>query len=263
MAVLPAAGRTVPLREIWRALQAAASGHNSRHQKAPLAVLREDRMNTSEMLKACRKELYSAVVADTLDSLGYHDQTMAPGFNPLTEATVLAGFARTGIYLPIFHDDAGVNVYENEIALVDSLQPDEVIVLCCSNNLRITPWGELLSTRARYLRAAGCITDGSVRDVRSIAKLGFPVFSRGRNPVDTKYRGKLMWRDVPAEIGGVKVTSGDFVIGDFDGIVVVPKSITEQTLGKALDKVRAENTVRAELEAGHTLSAVFEKHGIL
>ena len=56
--------------------------------------------------------------------------------------SVLAGFARTGSYLPIFHDDPSVNVYENEIRLVGSLQPDGVVVLCCcSNNLRISPWG--------------------------------------------------------------------------------------------------------------------------
>jgi len=64
---------------------------------------------------------------------------MAPGFTPLADETVLVGFARTGIYLPIYHDDDGVNVYEHEIELVDSLREDEVIVLSCADNLRITP----------------------------------------------------------------------------------------------------------------------------
>jgi regulator of RNase E activity RraA len=220
-------------------------------------------MNRTEMLAACRGALYSAVVSDTLDALGYHDQAMAPGPRPLSDDTLLIGFARTGIYMPIFHDDAEVNVYEHEIALVDSLEPDDVVVLSCSGNLRIGPWGELLSTRAQYLKVAGCITDGSVRDIRIIRRMNFPVFAGGHSPLDTKYRGKMMWKDVPARIGGVEVNPGDFIIGDIDGIMVVPKALTEEVVGKALEKVHAENTVREELGRGDTLASVFQRHGIL
>jgi regulator of RNase E activity RraA len=215
------------------------------------------------MLAACRGVLYSAVVSDTLDALGYHDQAMAPGPRPLSEDMTLIGFARTGIYMPIFHDDADVNVYEHEIALVDSLEPDDVVVLSCSGNLRIGPWGELLSTRARYLKAAGCITDGSVRDVSIIKRMNFSVFAGGYSPLDTKYRGKMMWRDVPARIGAVEVNPGDFIVGDIDGIVVVPQAMTEEVVGRSLEKARAETTVREELGRGEPLSSVFAKHGIL
>jgi regulator of RNase E activity RraA len=220
-------------------------------------------VNKIEMLAVCRAELYSAVVSDTLDALGYRNQAMVPGFNPLSEDTMLAGFARTGVYMGIFHDDSDVNVYENEIRLIDSLAEGDVVVLGCSDNLRITPWGELLSTRASYLKAAGCITDGSVRDVRTIKRMGFAVFARGRNPIDTKFRGKMMWQDVPVRMGGVEVNSGDFIIGDLDGVVVIPQAVTAEVIGRALDKVRAENTVRDELRGGASLSAVFEKHQIL
>ncbi|MBL8599980.1 MAG: RraA family protein [Devosia sp.] len=220
-------------------------------------------MTRSDLLAACRNELYSAVVSDTLDALGYCNQAMAPGFTPLADETVLVGFARTGIYLPIYHDDDSVNVYEHEIELVDSLREDEVIVLSCADNLRITPWGELLSTRAKYLKAAGCITDGSVRDARLIRAMGFSVFSRGRNPVDTKHRGKMIWRDVPVDVGGVRINTGDFIIGDLDGVVVAPQAVADEAIAKALQKVRAESTVREELAAGQSLAAVFEKHRIL
>ena len=220
-------------------------------------------MTRSDLLAVCRNELYSAGVSDTLDGLGYCNQAMAPGFTPLADETVLVGFARTGIYLPIYHDDDSVNVYEHEIELVDSLREDEVIVLSCADNLRITPWGELLSTRAKYLKAAGCITDGSVRDARLIRAMGFSVFSRGRNPVDTKHRGKMIWRDVPVDVGGVRINTGDFIIGDLDGVVVAPQAVADEAIAKALQKVRAESTVREELAAGQSLAAVFEKHRIL
>ena len=108
--------------------------------------------------------------------MGYLNQFLSLGIRPLDESSVLCGWARVGIYLPIYHDDDLVKVYENELKLIDSLQPDEVPVLICHGLKHIAPWGELLSTRARYLQSAGCLTDGSVRDVRFIREMKFPVF---------------------------------------------------------------------------------------
>ena len=139
-----------------------------------------------------KKNLYSAVIADTLDSLGYHKQVLTPGITSLDPNVKICGLARVGLYMPIYHDDEHVNVYEHEIALVDSLQENEVAVLCCHGNKKIAPWGELLSTRASYLKSAGCLTDGCVRDADMIREMNFPVFSKGTNPVDTKFRGKMM-----------------------------------------------------------------------
>lgn len=220
-------------------------------------------MHRDALLKTCRAELYSAVVADTLDSLGHRNQAVAPGLDPLEDDMRIVGFARVGIYMPIYHDDENVNVYEHEIRLIDDLKPGEVPVLVCSGNKRIAPWGELLSTRAQYLGGAGCITDGCVRDVQMIREMGFPVFSGGRNPVDTKYRGKMMWADVPGVIGEVEVNSDDLIIADLDGIVFVPSAIIGKVVEKSLEKVRAETTVRDELRDGATLVEVFNRHGIL
>lgn len=216
-----------------------------------------------EILKTCEAELYSAVVCDTLDALGLRNQALAPGLSPLDETMTIFGYARVGLYMPIYHDDETVNVYEHEIALIDSLQPGEVPVISCNGDLGIAPWGELLSTRASYLQSPGCITDGSVRDVRLVKKLGYSVFAGGRNPVDTKYRGKMMWLDVPCVMGGVTVNSGDLVIADLDGVVFVPSDRIDEVVEGALSKVRSENTVRDELRAGHSLAEVFARHGIL
>jgi regulator of RNase E activity RraA len=216
-----------------------------------------------EILETCRTELYSAVVCDTLDSLGLRNQSVAPGLEPLSEDMTIFGYARVGLYMPIYHDDSDVNVYEHEIALVDDLKPGEVPIISCNGNLAIAPWGELLSTRAQFLKSAGCITDGCVRDASMIRDMGFPVFSGGRNPVDTKYRGKMMWYDVPCVFGGVLVKSGDMVIADHDGIAFIPSEKVEEVVAGALEKVRSENTVRDELRAGSSLTEVFEKHGIL
>ncbi len=155
-------------------------------------------------LKEYKEKLYSAVIADTLDSLGYHKQVLKPGIKSIDPKIKLCGLARIGLYMPIYHDDETVNVYEHEIALVDSLKENEIAVLCCHGNENIAPWGELLSTRASFLKSGGCLTDGCVRDTDMIRKMQFPVFSKGTNPVDTKFRGKMMMTDVPGEIAGVR-----------------------------------------------------------
>lgn len=215
------------------------------------------------LLETCRSELYAAVISDTLDAMGHLGQAAAPGLHPLQDGTMIAGYVRTGLYMPIYHDDAEVNVYEHEIRLVDSLQPGEVPVISCNANTAIAPWGELLSTRAQYLGSAGCITDGCVRDTAMIRDIGYPVFCSGSNPVDTKYRGKMMWMDQPCVVGGVRINSGDLVVADGDGIVFVPRDLIGDVVAGALSKVRAENTVRDELRAGATLVEVFARHGIL
>ena len=214
-------------------------------------------------IKKYRDSLYSAVIADTLDSLGWHNQVLSPGIFPLDSKIKLCGLARVGLYMPIYHDDENMNVYELEIALVDSLKKDEVAVLVCHGNKKIAPWGELLSTRSSYLNAAGCLTDGCVRDADLIRKINFPVFSQGTNPVDTKYRGKMMMMDVPGEIAGVKIQSGDLVFGDNDGVVIIPSKIIKEVVDKALEKVTSENTVRDEIKSGDTLTNIFSKHKIL
>jgi regulator of RNase E activity RraA len=217
----------------------------------------------AKLVRECRERLNSAAISDSLDSFGHHHQVLAPGIKAVDPSLVLCGLARVGIYMPIYHDDANTNVYEHEIALVDSLKPDEVPVVICHGMTRISPWGELLSERSTYLGAAGVLTDGSVRDTSRIRALKFPVYSAGTNPVDTKYRGKLTLYDVPGEIAGVHIESGDFVFGDLDGVVIVPRAILHDVLDKALAKVSAENVVRDEIRAGGTLADIFARHGIL
>ena len=218
---------------------------------------------SDEILERARGILYTPVISDTLDSIGILSQALPPGVRPLDESLVLCGRARTGLYMPVYHDDAALNVYEHEIALVDDLKPGDVAVFSCAGHMRIAPWGELLSTAARARGGLGCVTDGLVRDARMIREMKFPVFAGGIGPLDTKGRGKLMWYDVPARIGSVGMVSGDVIFGDVDGAVVIPAAVAERVLNKAIDKVEGENTVRDELAEGTPLAAVFAKHGIL
>lgn len=215
------------------------------------------------LISEVRSKLYSGVVSDVLDSLGYWEQAMAPGLRPLDEGLVLFGRARTGLYMDVYHAAPGANPYELEIALVDDLKPDDVCVLGCPKGLRIAPWGELLSTAARARGAAGCVTDGLVRDVRVIRSMSFPVFAGGIGPLDSRGRGQVMQINIPIKCGGARVTPGDWIFGDVDGVMVIPGEVAGRTIELALDKVDKETTVRDELARGDMLSAVFARHGIL
>lgn len=218
---------------------------------------------SDEILDQARNKLYTAVISDTLDGMGILSQALPPGVRPLDESLVLCGRARTGLYMPVYHDDEALDVYEHEIALVDDLRPGDVAVFSCAGNSRIAPWGELLSTAARARRAHGCVTDGLVRDVRMIRDMGFPVFAGGIGPLDTKSRAKMMMADVPAEIGDAKISPGDIIFGDVDGVVAIPAGVASEVLALAMQKVMEENNVRDELAAGAKLKDVFDKYGIL
>ncbi len=210
------------------------------------------------------ENLYSAVLADTLDGLGCRNQALPPFIRPLDEELVLFGRARTGLYMDSYEVPTDRNPYATEIALVDDLEPGDVAVLGCNGpTLRIAPWGELLSTAAACRKAAGCVTDGLVRDVKRIRAMRFPVFHGGIGPLDSKGRGEMMTRDLPIECGGIAVTSGDYVLGDADGVVIIPEAVAAEALNRALDKVTAEDRTRQELLKGLTLGEVYAKYGVL
>ena len=216
-----------------------------------------------QMIETARARLYTAVLSDVLDELGYRHQVLPPRIRPLDEALVLVGRARTGLYRDVYHLPRGHNPYELEIALVDDLKPGEVAVLACGASGRIAPWGELLTTASLARGANGCLTDGLVRDVRSIRELRFPVFHGGIGPLDSKGRGEVTAIDVPVECAGVTVNPGDLVFGDADGVLAVPQPIVRQALKLALEKVESEDRTRDELRQGALLGEVFKKYGVL
>lgn len=211
-----------------------------------------------------RALLYTPVVSDALDSFGLMRQAMKPFVRPLDDSLVLFGRARTGRYQLLDAPSTSVNPYELEMDLIDSLMPGEVAVLACDGPTDwMAPWGELLTTAALARRSAGCVTDGLVRDVARIRAVKFPVFHGGIGPLDTRGRAEMVEKDTPVTIAGARVASGDWVLGDVDGVVVIPADRAEEVFLAALAKIAAEDTTRAELEAGDSLRAVFARHGVL
>lgn len=209
------------------------------------------------------EQLFTAVLSDALDAAGYRNQAMSSRMRPLDDSLKMCGRARTGIYVEVAHIAEDTNPYELEIAIVDDLKPGDVAVFACGGSSRIAPWGGLLSTATRARGAAGCVTDGFVRDVRDIRALQLSVFAVGIAPLDSKGRGQVQAVDVPVICDGILVCPGDLVFGDVDGVVVVPQVAEKDVLRYAFEKIDSENHTMAELRAGGYLSDIYAKYGVL
>jgi 4-hydroxy-4-methyl-2-oxoglutarate aldolase len=214
-----------------------------------------------ELFTNIEKTLYTAVIADSLDELGYRHQAMREQLRPLSPDCCFAGWARTIACVDVYH--VPEDPYAKEIEAVDSILSGEVVIVSTADSQRNAPWGELLSTAARARGARGAVIDGLVRDVRKIEALGFPVFARGIKPVDSRGRGLVIDYNVPVECGGIQVNPGDLVFADYDGIVVIPAEVVPEAIRLATEKVTRENHSRAELKRGSYLRDVYEKYGVL
>ena len=204
-------------------------------------------------------KLYTPVVADVLDKIGYRQQTMRPGIRPLFAQAKTAGFALTVQTVPA-REVTPAKPYAGELAAVDALQMNDVMVVGWGE---WSFWGELLSTAARYRGCNGVVIDGLTRDTQAIIDMKFPVFCRGIHPADSLGRLDVAAHNVPINCGGVHINPGDLILADHDGVVVIPHAIAEQTLKLAEEKVSGENLVRKALAGGMSATAAFEKYGIL
>jgi regulator of RNase E activity RraA len=204
-------------------------------------------------------KLYSPVVADVLDKLGFRHQCMNPRVRPLWPDAKAAGFALTVQTVPA-REVTPPCPYAGELAAVDSLAPGDVLVVSES---AWSFWGELLSTAATYSGCRGVILDGPTRDSPAIKDMKFPVFHVGFHPADSLGRLDVVGHNIPITSGGVLVYPGDLVLADHDGVVIVPAIAAEETLRLAEEKVRGENVVRKALAEGMKTADAFKKYGIL
>jgi 4-hydroxy-4-methyl-2-oxoglutarate aldolase len=207
-----------------------------------------------------RERLSTALLSDTLDRLGLTTQTLSGGLRPLDERLLLCGRARTGDYKDVYHADETSDFYELLTGLVDGLQPGDVPVLACGKSRRIQPWGGTQATAAAQRGAAGCVTDGLLRDVGQIRALGLPCFSAGTGAVRLRGRGRLVAVDVPVSCGGVWVSPGDLVFGDVDGVIVVPRSVEDAAIRAALAQADIEREMLRGLQDGLPLMELYRRH---
>lgn len=222
-----------------------------------------------EIFASARRELFSAVIGDVMDKMGLQQQFLPPAIVPLDRAMIVCGRAMTVLEADVFeeavagsHNPLSSRPFGLMMDALDDLKQDEVYI-CTGASPRYALWGELMSVRAMKCGAAGAVVDGYSRDTRGVLVLGFPMFSHGSYAQDQGPRGKVIDFRVPIQIGQARVTPGDIVFGDLDGVCVVPRAAEQEVLAAAFEKARKEKTVRKALEAGMPSKEAFEKFGIL
>ncbi len=224
--------------------------------------------NDGELFSIIRGELYSAVIGDILDQMGYLRQFLPSRIQPLREDMVVAGRA-----MPVLEADAsdtqsgGHNPMLKKsfglmLEALDDLKRDE-IYLCSGSSPSYALVGELMCTRMQILGAAGAVVNGFHRDTRGILALGFPCFSYGRYAQDQAPRGKVIDYRVPIEIEGVRILPGDIVFGDLDGVLVIPRAIEREVIERAYEKATGEKAVAAAIRGGMSAVESFRVHGIM
>lgn len=208
-----------------------------------------------------REKLYSAVVSDALDGLGYRKQSPAVQLRPYSVEGLLVGRAKTTLWEEIDFEDP--KPYELELKAVDGCREDDVFVAAAQGSMRSGVWGELLSTAARRQGCVGAVVDGAVRDAAKMRAMDFPVFARGASVYDSLHRQRVITIDGPVNIGGVIIRTGELIFADVDGVVAVPREIETQAIAAAWKKVHDENITREAILAGMPASAAYKKYGVL
>ncbi len=214
----------------------------------------------TELFATIRKHLYTAVVGDVLDRMGHRTHFLPPAIRPLRPEMVVVGRAAPVIVgdMPGTPDDPFGKLLE----ALDSLREHDVYI----TNGGQTPyslWGELLATRAQWLKASGAVMNGYCRDEGCILELGFPTFCWGSYALDLSFRGKVLGFGEPTTVGAVQVEPGDIVFGDRDGVLIVPAGMADEVFERSLEKVQGENQVREAFRQGMPAVEAFKKFGVM
>jgi regulator of RNase E activity RraA len=225
--------------------------------------------NDADLFTLMRTKLFTAVVGDVMDLLGYKNQFLAPRIQPLRDDMVVAGRA-----MPVLEaDDDGGEIegranplmgrpFGLMLRALDDLKRDEVYI-CSGSSPTYALWGELMSTCAINNGAAGAVVDGYSRDTKGILAQNFPCFSYGRYAQDQRPRGKVIDFRCTLRMGAVEVRPGDIVFGDLDGVCIVPKSIEREVLSGAMEKAYGEKRVFEAIKDGMKAQDAWDKFGIM
>jgi 3-hexulose-6-phosphate synthase/6-phospho-3-hexuloisomerase len=181
-------------------------------------------------------------------SFAMHNAREIEGVRPIKEGFKLVG--------PAFTVRTAAGDYAKPVEAIDHAKRGDVLVIDAGAKPPAV-WGELASHSCLTKGIAGVVIDGAIRDTAQIRQLGFPAFARYIVPAagDPKGLGEM---DVPIVVGHCRVCPGDWIVGDDDGVMVIPKQEAVEIANRAQDVLERENRIRAEIDAGSTLSAVAE-----
>lgn len=206
-------------------------------------------------------KLYTGAIADMLDKKGHRNQILPHYVTPFTRNNRLAGPAFTGQGHPCAstsNDDT-----ETRLNMLDSITPGTVSVWACGGSMECAHWGEIMSTAARERGCTGAVIDGGARDLDFIDAMEYPVFARFKSSASSIGRWDIKEYQVTVKIGNTVIHPGDYIFGDVDGVVVIPKDLTMEVLMAAEVVYERESGMREELRRGVSVRDAYTKYGSL
>jgi regulator of RNase E activity RraA len=211
------------------------------------------------------ERITTAMLSDSLDECGLRSQVLERRLVPVVAGARAFGRAATARFVPTEPDepDESHDPYRAAIDFIGGLERGELVVIATGESDASAFWGELFSAAAIGAGVVGVVTDGNLRDTERIAALRFPAFSRSRRPIDYRRRMTMVESRETVTIGGVRIADGDLVMADDDGVAVIPHEREVEVLAVARQRASKESTVLAELLAGESLRAVWDRHRIL
>lgn len=208
-----------------------------------------------------KKHLYSGVISDVLDGMGYRNQTIGNHLMPLKEDTVIFGPAFTSIATVVY--SMPENPLTAQCKVVDQLGEDEIYVLTMRGGYNCAVFGELFATAVKGRKGAGVLLDGYARDLKALKEMDFPLFYAGHDPRTSKGRAEINECQIPIIMDGVTINPGDIIFGDIDGVAIIPKDIAGEVIEKSIETMKNEDKVREGLQNGASLESVYSKHGTI
>lgn len=213
-------------------------------------------------IEQVKSTLYSGVISDVLDGLGYRNQSISSSvIGGLTEETVLFGPAFTSIGTQVY--SMPESPLTAQCKVVDQLSEGEIYVLVTRGEYNCAVFGELFATAVLHRGGAGVLLDGFARDIKALKEMDFPLFYRGRDPRTSKGRCEINECQIPVVMQGVTIHPGDYIFADIDGVVIIPKEALDETLDGSFATIEKENQVRGRLKDGDSLESVYSAVGAI
>ncbi|MDR6905861.1 regulator of RNase E activity RraA [Agromyces sp. 3263] len=215
------------------------------------------------------RDTYSGAVYDVLDELGFPNQALAPDIKPVDPEWTIAGpaFTMKGIPEPTGDPD----LRARRIHMFEAMKATGVPIIDvrdCSFDTQVAHYGEMNATVGSACGVIGAVVDGGSRDTRFLLERGFPLFCRYLSPVEAVKRWSYYdWQNTVSLRGAltttVSVSPGDFLVGDLDGVVVVPRELVVEVLQRTEELIAHEDVVRAEFLVSDDPVGVYRRHGRL